>query len=55
MILLGLLAVAYGVWFPGMFAIFDLEGSLILGIVATLAGGVVLIWARRRLGYRPTS
>jgi hypothetical protein len=53
MILLGLLAVAYGVWFPEMFAIFDLEGSLMLGIAATLSGGVVLIWARRRLSTVP--
>jgi hypothetical protein len=55
MIVLGLLAVAYGVWFPDMFAIFDLEGSLWLGIAATLAGIVVFIWARRRLGGRSVS
>jgi membrane protein implicated in regulation of membrane protease activity len=52
MVVLGLLAVAYGVWFPDMFAIFDLEGSLWLGIAATLAGVVVFICARRRLGDR---
>jgi len=55
MIVLGLLAVAYGAWFPEMFAIFDVQGSLMLGIAATLGGTVVLFWARRRLGYRAAS
>jgi hypothetical protein len=55
MVFLGLLSIAYGAWFPEMFAIFDLQGSLWLGIAATLGGVVVFIWARRRLGDRSES
>jgi hypothetical protein len=55
MVLLGSLAIAYGAWFPRMFALFDPAGSLILGIGVTAAGFGVLIWARRRLTDRPAS
>lgn len=49
MVLLGLLAVAYGVLFPDMFAIFDKTQSALLGIVSNLGGVCVMVFARRRL------
>jgi hypothetical protein len=48
MVLLGVLAIAYGLLFPDMFAIFDKSPVLILGLASTFTGIVIVVGVRLR-------